>query len=415
MDGPLMIGKSKLLLVTTAAVGALAIAAAIWAPAAGAKQLAVNGPLVNLGVGVDQDGVSVDAGVGDVDVDVEAGVGDDGVNAGVGVGVGDTEASVDVGVGGGSGSEQGGGSGGGGGSNESTGNEGGGSGGGGSGGGNDGQTSSGDDRAPGVGGRPASGTATSGSGDGAAGAAGGDGTPGAAGSGDGTAGNGDGATADANERRSVVERIIAYVPDWVWIALAAMFLFCLAVVGYSWRERRRRHAAERNATVDPLTGAANRKVFDARFEEELSRARRHERPLGVMMLDLDRFKQVNDEHGHAAGDDVLIELASQLGSHLRSSDLVARVGGDEFAVILPETGMRGLVGLRETLEARLPETIGHDVGVSVGIAELRTSDTKPSDVLSRADRSMYRRKRRHHDKSEPDLAPAETEPQVVSA
>jgi diguanylate cyclase (GGDEF)-like protein len=377
------------LIVSLIVSGALFAAIAAFAPAtAGSESLTVEGTGVGLGVDLSGDGVDADASVGDVDAGVGLEAGDDGVNAGIDLGIGDTEVSLGAGVGGGA--ESGGGGGGSGsGSNGNAGTP-----------GDNGSNPAddGDDtsRQPGSpdGGEIASGESSAqgrdgdtqgeaGSGEEASGRPGGD----AAGS------NGDSGT--AGERPSVLARVLAYVPGWVWVALATMLIVSLAVFAYGWYERRRRRAAERLAAADPLTGVANLSAFGKRLDEELSRARRYRRPLGLMMIDLDGFKQVNDEHGHDTGNDVLTNLAIELGSRLRSSDLVARVGGDEFAVICPETALRGLVGLRESLEEELPQAIGHDVGVSIGIAELRASDSGPDDVVARADRSMYRRKRAH--------------------
>ena len=196
-----------------------------------------------------------------------------------------------------------------------------------------------------------------------------------------------------NSNLLIIDRIVAFVPAWVWVVFGLLLSIALVSAVFAWVERRRRRASNLIALVDPLTGAANVKAFDARIEQEWKRARRYDRPLGVMMIDLDRFKAVNDKNGHAAGNRVLVELTQQLSRRFRESDLVARVGGDEFSVLCPETTLSALVGLREELELKLPPLIGFDVGVSIGIAQMREEDQGPHEALERADASMYRRKR----------------------
>jgi len=92
-----------------------------------------------------------------------------------------------------------------------------------------------------------------------------------------------------------------------------------------------------NAVTDPLTGLYNRRHFGESFEKELNRSRRYGTPLGLVILDLHRFKEVNDKHGHPRGDDVLRAVATTLKRSLRTSDFAFRIGGDEFALLLPQT------------------------------------------------------------------------------
>lgn len=191
---------------------------------------------------------------------------------------------------------------------------------------------------------------------------------------------------------SVISQFIASIPDWVWLVFAVLGLTLLALGVFAVRERRRRQAADRVALLDPLTGIANVKAFDERMAAEWSRAQRYRGELGLLVIDLDKFKHVNDENGHAAGDRVLVETAQQLTERTRSTDFCARVGGDEFAVICPETEIDGLRRLRGELEATLPETIGNGVGASIGAAVLRSTDEKPDDLVKRADAAMYQRK-----------------------
>lgn len=191
----------------------------------------------------------------------------------------------------------------------------------------------------------------------------------------------------------VVTQIVEKIPDWVAAALAGLSLITLAALGVWWRERRRRRFAEADAMVDELTGIANRKAFDRQLELEWRRAARYGRSLGLMVMDLDGFKQVNDIKGHAAGDEVLREVAQKLDGRMRDTDLVARIGGDEFAVICPETGINELMTIRRQLAEHATSGLRDHVGLSVGVAEYVPGDDDADSILARADESMYRVKR----------------------
>ncbi|HYD67671.1 diguanylate cyclase [Azospirillum sp.] len=155
---------------------------------------------------------------------------------------------------------------------------------------------------------------------------------------------------------------------------------------------------ERLAMMDALTGIANRRHFFAMAEREVALARRHQRPLGVLMLDIDHFKEINDHHGHAAGDEVLKQVARVALSVLRATDHIGRIGGEEFAVLLPDSDMDGAVAtaerLREAIEGAAL-SIGADVHctVSVGVAEWAPRDASIEAALNRADAALYRAKR----------------------
>jgi diguanylate cyclase (GGDEF)-like protein len=112
-----------------------------------------------------------------------------------------------------------------------------------------------------------------------------------------------------------------------------------------------------------------------------------------MVMDLDGFKQVNDLKGHAAGDRVLRDVAQALDKRMRDTDLVARIGGDEFAVICPETGINELMTIRRQLSEQTTREIGEVVGLSIGVSEYVPSDDDATSILARADESMYRVKR----------------------
>ncbi len=151
--------------------------------------------------------------------------------------------------------------------------------------------------------------------------------------------------------------------------------------------------------TDPLTGLYNRRYLEARLAEEVARARRHPMPLACMFLDVDHFKAVNDRHGHAAGDAVLRCLAERMTELLRASDVAVRYGGEEFALLLPQTAVAEAAVLAERLRAHLAarpvEVAGVDVPVevtvSIGVAEL-AADEDGTGLLDGADRALYRAK-----------------------
>ncbi|PPC78036.1 hypothetical protein C4K68_07240 [Pokkaliibacter plantistimulans] len=151
------------------------------------------------------------------------------------------------------------------------------------------------------------------------------------------------------------------------------------------------------AGEDPLTGIFNRRKLDLLLEEEWTRSRRYRRPLSVAVLDLDYFKKINDTLGHGAGDAVLIHVAQLLSSNKRSTDILARLGGEEFVMVLPETHAQDAQILMERLRQMISaeptpwkqESI--TVTISIGITSLGRED-KISDLLRRADEALYEAK-----------------------
>lgn len=148
------------------------------------------------------------------------------------------------------------------------------------------------------------------------------------------------------------------------------------------------------ATVDPLTGLHNRRIAEQRLAGEVARSRRYGQPLTVMMLDLDGFKQVNDQHGHAAGDALLREFALRLNAAIRSSDVAMRIGGDEFMVLLPGTLPEEVNHLLPRLREIRVDVRGIAIRVtfSAGWAGYIPGDT-PEKLLERADQELYTQKR----------------------
>lgn len=156
---------------------------------------------------------------------------------------------------------------------------------------------------------------------------------------------------------------------------------------------------QRLATVDGLTGVFNRRAFMEQGEQMLALARRYDWPLAVLMLDADYFKKVNDSYGHHVGDQLLRLLAERVGAALRSTDILGRLGGEEFGLVLPETGAQGAAELGQRLlrvvrEASLPLEDGGVLRftVSIGGATLEAGDGCLDDLFRRADACLYQAK-----------------------
>ncbi len=158
-------------------------------------------------------------------------------------------------------------------------------------------------------------------------------------------------------------------------------------------EGRAREMARR-ADTDALTGILNRLGFNEAFSREFSRARRYRQPLSIVLVDLDRFKQVNDQHGHPAGDRVLAGAARLLESNIRDSDSAARWGGEEFAILAPMTDAAGAAQLAEKIRGLMEVTHLGPTGAvtaSFGVTEMRPDDTVEA-MVDRADLALYRAK-----------------------
>lgn len=148
------------------------------------------------------------------------------------------------------------------------------------------------------------------------------------------------------------------------------------------------------SSTDKLTGIYNRLKLDELFSQELARTARHERPLSLLILDLDHFKSVNDTYGHLAGDKVLVATARLLAANTRANDIPGRWGGEEFMLVCPETdGAHGAImaeKLRKQMsEHQLPSV--ERLTLSIGIASYRPGDTE-KDMVLRADAALYRAK-----------------------
>lgn len=151
----------------------------------------------------------------------------------------------------------------------------------------------------------------------------------------------------------------------------------------------------RLATTDQLTGAYNRLHFDSHLEHMMRQAQRFASPLSLLLLDIDHFKRANDEHGHHVGDRILCQLVDTIAGTLRATDILARWGGEEFAILAPETELAGALHLAEKIRVCIAETafqpVGH-VTLSCGVAQYR-ADEAADDFFRRVDAATYTAKR----------------------
>lgn len=163
--------------------------------------------------------------------------------------------------------------------------------------------------------------------------------------------------------------------------------------------RQQKEAAEQVARVDALTGVASRRAFTERAELEMQRALRYQQPLCVVMVDLDRFKRVNDNYGHAVGDSVLVTFAQAIQGQVREVDMVGRLGGEEFSVLLPgigaEEAVRVAERMRQAVESRELMVGGQPLNftASFGVAEFDGIEINLAGLLARADAALYHAKR----------------------
>ncbi len=153
------------------------------------------------------------------------------------------------------------------------------------------------------------------------------------------------------------------------------------------------------ATIDPLTGVLNRRALEESFNKDVERAKRYNRPLSAIVIDVDNFKLFNDTYGHIFGDQVLKELAKTLKNSCRKTDEVGRYGGDEFCIILPETNLEGAIKFVERLLKNIrnltlttPNNDKLPIKISIGIASYPNDTNEPEKLLTLADTAMYKAK-----------------------
>jgi diguanylate cyclase (GGDEF)-like protein len=168
----------------------------------------------------------------------------------------------------------------------------------------------------------------------------------------------------------------------------------------SYELQRAKEHAETLARTDFLTGMNNRRSFYHLCETSFKVARRHGQDLAVILFDIDEFKEINDTHGHAVGDDVIKTLARIVASTGRESDVAGRVGGEEFAILLPHTNARNAHELAERLREQMEHAVVHldrsevKFTASFGVAQMSAGDESPEALVAAADGAMYEAKER---------------------
>jgi len=183
---------------------------------------------------------------------------------------------------------------------------------------------------------------------------------------------------------------------WYWLSWTArsdgeqIYAVAKDITGLKHAERvheARLREAQAQAHADDLTGLANRRAWDAQLPREIARARRTGAPLSVAMLDLDWLKAINDAKGHQAGSNAIKQAAAAWSAVVRETDLIARFGGDEFAVVMPDCGIEQALIAAE----RLRSAIGPRLTTSIGVAQWDGSESAP-ELIDRADAALYEAK-----------------------
>jgi diguanylate cyclase (GGDEF)-like protein len=200
---------------------------------------------------------------------------------------------------------------------------------------------------------------------------------------------------------------LAMVMTGLGIACSVLLIYPTIKVGVAERSRLqdmtatlsiRSESLEQAALTDALTGLSNRRYFDDALQEYLTAFAKIDKPLGMIILDLDHFKSVNDTYGHAIGDEVLREVALCLKDFTRYHDVVARLGGEEFAILSPNIAELQLYELAERIRKAIAQIVVHTGGVSINVtvsAGIAIWDSKETGeaLYSRADKQLYAAKR----------------------
>jgi diguanylate cyclase (GGDEF)-like protein len=198
-----------------------------------------------------------------------------------------------------------------------------------------------------------------------------------------------------------LDRFVNHIPTWVWVALGAAFALALAFAAMAFRSGRRARKREREfaaisaaAQTDALTGILNRRGFMEASERELARATRHDRPFVLAYVDVRGLKAVNDTEGHLMGDELIKAVAGLMKESARADDVVGRIGGDEFALLLGEQTAEGAEPVVRRIRARVEERrSGMEIRIpwelTIGLAAFPDDGTTLEELLGVADRRLY--------------------------
>jgi diguanylate cyclase (GGDEF)-like protein len=191
--------------------------------------------------------------------------------------------------------------------------------------------------------------------------------------------------------RSVAEDL----PTFVYVTVSTLVIFC----AFGYAIGRQADALAELSVSDPLTGLLNHRGFTESLEEEVARTRRYRAPLSLLMADVDGLKAINDREGHAAGDRALRLVAGALAGDARGTDSVARIGGDEFALIAPHTDAADAFALAERIRSLVAGQGQPDaITISVGVATADPGQTAAGALFRAADAALYAAKRRGRDR-----------------
>lgn len=183
-----------------------------------------------------------------------------------------------------------------------------------------------------------------------------------------------------------------------YVTFATLFMFVLLGRTLGHRE----DELAKTSITDPLTRLHNRRHLYARLEEELARSSRHNSPFALLLIDVDRLKEINDRGGHNAGDRALVRVGDALRKTCRTTDLAARFGGDEFVVLLPSTSSNSALGLCDRIRAALrecPADLPIPLTVSIGIAEPNAKISSAAQLVAVADAALYAAKKAGRDRA----------------
>jgi len=163
-----------------------------------------------------------------------------------------------------------------------------------------------------------------------------------------------------------------------------------------------RNRIENIAITDDLTGIFNRRHILSRFGEEFEKVKRLKTNLSCILADIDQFKSVNDTHGHLAGDEVLKEISHRIRNTIRAYDILGRYGGEEFLILLPDTGLEDAKNLAERIRVHVKDTpvISGKITISLGVTAMQAQDQTVDDIIKRADDRLYRAKKSGRDRVE---------------